>query len=195
MLPAGKSRLPPARARRYAASTRGAAGADWPAPGRFPRRPAASAGPILPAPSPTAPGRGRAGRAHRHSRRESRSVARPDGRNSGTSIPAIRPPAARTAMCTPISRKVLPMLIGMPSSAASQPMRITSVTSPCTLRMSTASFSNSWRLPWMSRYSPVLICVQLARAAQESQALEIVAQDRILDPQQLVARHRGSPSA
>ena len=62
-------------------------------------------------------------------------------------------------MCTPSSRKVLPRLTGTPRSAASQPMRMTSVTAPWTLRMSVAPASIKRRLPAASRYSPELISV------------------------------------
>ena len=44
----------------------------------------------------------------------------------------------------------------------------------------------SWRLPAASRYSPELISVH-GRPDEHPQAVEIVAQDRILDPQQLEA--------
>ncbi len=71
--------------------------------------------------------------------------------------------------------------------AASQPMRMTSVTWPWTLRMSVAPAI--MQLP-LARDVEILARIDHrdgALTAEQPQAFEIVPQDRILDPEQVVA--------
>ena len=73
-------------------------------------------------------------------------------------------------------------MTGMPISAASQPMRITSVTWPWTLRMSVPPASMSCALAGGVEVFAGIDQRPRRGLAQQAQAFEIVAQDRIFDP-------------
>ncbi len=80
-------------------------------------------------------------------------------------------------------------LTGMPMSAASQPMRITSDTWPWTFRISVPCASKRENAcPADLRYSPELICVQGAACRSVRRHFVIVAAGSGLRPKQLVAR-------
>ena len=81
------------------------------------------------------------------------------------------------AMCTPNSRKVLPRVTGMPSSAASQPIRITSVTWPWTLSMSVAARQHQQALAGRIEIFAGIDHGPGRCRLEHAQALEVMAQD------------------